>query len=145
MISALLTMHATWNSAALPLISFENRITSLWELSDDCRAYIRKYIARDTAILLLNLWEICMNKDGNYSIWNFMDLIVSSASLKFTLVSSGSSKSSSLWTLDRKRERKTIAELIQVELTFCIFSRRITCCCHVESSRFPKEEASRVL
>ena len=119
-ISVLLTMHASWGVSEKPLLNFTDN-ESNYSLSDEHRTYIRKFIARDKALVLLKLWDICSNTDGLHTVWDFMDVIVSDAAPTFNLAATGGNKSTSQWTLDRKKDRVVTAEMKQVLLLRLLF------------------------
>lgn len=113
-ITALLTMHASWETQELPLEEFQaGAKAGQYALSEEQKQYIRRYVPREKAILLLSLWEICMDEKGSHSVWEFMDKIVTTASSAFNLGSS-CSKASSIWVLDKKRERLLTTSMKQV-------------------------------
>lgn len=116
----MLTLHTSWFSDSLIPMAFVEE-SGICTLSEENRLFIRKYITRDKAIMLLNLWEVCLNKNNTNTVWNFMDTIVTSASSIFGLVSNGGSKTSSLWVLEKKTERLMISEMKNVRYCYCCY------------------------
>lgn len=117
-------MHASWGVSEEPLLNFRDS-GGCFCLSDEHRRYIRKYIPRDKALVSLKLWDICLNSESARTVWDFMDVVVSDASPTFNLIAATGSKSTSQWTLDRKKDRIVTAEMKQVNsycYLLCLFS-----------------------
>lgn len=70
--------------------------------------------------MLLRLWELCGADDDDKhhlqsTVWDFMDFLVSTVGPSLSLSSGQASRaSSSMWTLDKKRERLAQSSIRQV-------------------------------
>lgn len=115
-IVALLTMHSSWDTGQRPLLSFSDTASGNDCLSEDNYLFIRKYFLREKAIFLLKLWDISNSKDCSHTVWDFMDLLSTSAISVFDLTKAGELPFQ--WTLDRKRERLVMNSIKQVHIDY---------------------------
>ena len=110
-ISTLLSLYACYELSGeyLPCFECSEDMYSL-TLHPQLRECIKK-LPRAKSKVLLTLLDVSLDTEQTYTVWHFMDTVVSSANLPFNLAAAVSGKNSSLWIIDRKKEKTILTAL----------------------------------